>query len=143
MKGLLLIVVAALVAVDPAYHRTGVGTKMMIGLLDAAIERGAKTLSLEVYATGVPILRLEAISGERGRDMSMQYPQMTFKVRPGMHTYKVPMTAVTQPAQTRWWRRCGLVPVLARENPDGWCGWYGSCVLVRSPCLEGHGSPQV
>jgi hypothetical protein len=59
---------------------------------------GYKTLSLEVYATGVPILRLEAISGERGRDMTTQYPQMTFKVRPGMNTYKVPMTAFTQPA---------------------------------------------
>lgn len=59
---------------------------------------GYKTLSLEVYATGVPILRLEAISGERGRDMTIQYPQMTFKVRPGMNTYKVPMTAFTQPA---------------------------------------------
>jgi hypothetical protein len=59
---------------------------------------GYKTLSLQVYATGVPILRLEAIAGERGRDMSMQYPQMTFKVRPGMNTYKVPLTAFTQPA---------------------------------------------
>ncbi|CAN5796698.1 ribosomal protein S18-alanine N-acetyltransferase [soil metagenome] len=36
------------IAVDPAYHRTGVGTKLMIGLLDAAIDRGARTLSLEV-----------------------------------------------------------------------------------------------
>lgn len=59
---------------------------------------GYKTLSLQVYATGVPILRLEAISGERGRDMSTQYPQMTFKVRPGMNTYRVPMTAFAQPA---------------------------------------------
>lgn len=59
---------------------------------------GYKTLSLEVYATGVPILRLETISGERGRDMRIVYPQMTFKVRPGMNTYKVPMTAFTQPA---------------------------------------------
>lgn len=57
-----------------------------------------KTLSLEVYATGVPILRLETVSGERGRDMRMVYPQMTFQVRPGMNTYKVPMTAFTQPA---------------------------------------------
>jgi hypothetical protein len=32
---------------------------------------GFKTLSLQVYATGLPILRLEAISGERGKDMSM------------------------------------------------------------------------
>jgi ribosomal-protein-alanine N-acetyltransferase len=36
------------IAVDPAYHRTGIGTKLMLGLMDAAIERGGKTLSLEV-----------------------------------------------------------------------------------------------
>lgn len=36
------------IAVDPAYHRTGVGTKLMIGLVDAAIDRGARTMSLEV-----------------------------------------------------------------------------------------------
>jgi hypothetical protein len=59
---------------------------------------GFKTLSLQVYATGVPILRLEAISGERGRDMGMQYPQMTFKVREGFNTYKVPLDAFRQPA---------------------------------------------
>lgn len=59
---------------------------------------GYKTLSMEVYATGIEILRLEAISGERGRDMGMQYPQMTFKVRPGLNTYKVPLTGFTQPA---------------------------------------------
>jgi hypothetical protein len=57
---------------------------------------GFKTLSREVYATGVPILRLEAISGERGRDMA--YPQMTFKVRQGLNTYKVPLTGFAQPA---------------------------------------------
>ncbi len=75
------------------------------GLPDAADGRavpedvsGFKTLSLEVYATGIQILRLEAISGERGRDMAMQYPQMTFKVRPGMNTYKVPLSAFAQPA---------------------------------------------
>ena len=59
---------------------------------------GFKTLSLAVYATGIPILRLEAISGERGRDMSMTYPQMTFKVLQGMNTYKVPLTGFAQPS---------------------------------------------
>ena len=59
---------------------------------------GFKTLSLEVYATGIQILRLEAISGEKGRDMGLQYPQMTFKVLSGLNTYKVPLTAFTQPA---------------------------------------------
>lgn len=59
---------------------------------------GFKTLSLDVYATGITLLRLETISGERGKDMGMTYPQMNFKVRPGMNTYKVPLTAFTQPA---------------------------------------------
>lgn len=59
---------------------------------------GYKTLSLQVYATGIPILRLEAISGERGRDMSMQYPMYTFKVLQGFNTYKVPLTGFQQPA---------------------------------------------
>ena len=59
---------------------------------------GFKSLSLEVYATGIQILRLEAIAGERGKDMGVQYPQMQFKVREGLNTYKVPLTAFTQPA---------------------------------------------
>lgn len=36
------------IAVDPAYHRQHLGTKLMLGLMDAAIERGGKTISLEV-----------------------------------------------------------------------------------------------
>src|SRR5687767_881895 len=59
---------------------------------------GFKSLSLQVYATGIQILRLEAIAGERGKDTAVQYPQMQFKVREGLNTYKVPLTAFTQPA---------------------------------------------
>jgi hypothetical protein len=51
-----------------------------------------------VYATGIDILRVEAISNEQGKDMAMRYPQMTFKVRPGFNTYQVPLKAFTQPA---------------------------------------------
>lgn len=36
------------IAVDPVYHRLSIGTRLMIGLLDAAIARGGKTMSLEV-----------------------------------------------------------------------------------------------
>jgi hypothetical protein len=68
------------------------------GLAVAEDVSGFKTLSLQVYATGLPILRLEAISGERGRDMGMQYPMYTFKVLPGFNTYKVPLTGFQQPA---------------------------------------------
>jgi hypothetical protein len=59
---------------------------------------GFKTLSLQVYATGIEILRLETISTGRGKDLGTVYPLMTFKVRPGFNTYKVPLKGFTQPA---------------------------------------------
>jgi hypothetical protein len=59
---------------------------------------GFKTLSLQVYATGIEILRLEAISKERGKDLSTGYPFMNFKVRPGFNTYQVPLKGFVQPA---------------------------------------------
>ncbi len=59
---------------------------------------GFRTLSLQVYATGIQILRLEAISKGSGKDMGTVYPQMTFKVRPGFNTYQVPLKGFTQPA---------------------------------------------
>jgi hypothetical protein len=59
---------------------------------------GFKTLSLQVYATGIEILRLEAISKASGKDVATVYPQMTFKVKPALNTYKVPLRGFTQPA---------------------------------------------
>src|SRR5918995_3517265 len=59
---------------------------------------GFVRLSMQVYATGIEILRLEAISKGAGKDMGTVYPQMTFKVRPGLNTYQVPLSGFTQPA---------------------------------------------
>jgi hypothetical protein len=60
---------------------------------------GYKYLSLQVYATGIEILRLEAVSGVRGKDAATTVaPLMTFKVRPGFNTYQVPLKGFTQPA---------------------------------------------
>jgi hypothetical protein len=59
---------------------------------------GYKNLSLQVYATGVPILRIEAISRGQGVDLAAGYPLMTFKVREGFNTYKVPLKGFSQPA---------------------------------------------
>ena len=55
-------------------------------------------LSIQVYATGIEILRLEAISRTRGKDTGAVNPIMTFKVRPGFNTYQVPLKGFTQPA---------------------------------------------
>jgi hypothetical protein len=59
---------------------------------------GFRVLSIEVYATGIEILRLEAISKSRGKDTGVTYPIMTFKVRPGFNTYQVPLKGFAQPA---------------------------------------------
>jgi hypothetical protein len=59
---------------------------------------GYKTLSLQVYATGIEILRLETVSGSTGKDSTFAWPLMTFKVRQGFNTYKVPLSGFTQPA---------------------------------------------
>ena len=58
---------------------------------------GYKTLSLQAYATGIEILRLEAVSKSSGKDSSFAWPIMTFKVRTGFNTYKVPLKGFTQP----------------------------------------------
>jgi ribosomal-protein-alanine N-acetyltransferase len=36
------------IAVDPAWHRNHIGTRLMLGLVDAAVARGARSISLEV-----------------------------------------------------------------------------------------------
>jgi ribosomal-protein-alanine N-acetyltransferase len=36
------------IAVDPAWHRNHVGTKLMLGLIDSATAKGARSVSLEV-----------------------------------------------------------------------------------------------
>jgi ribosomal-protein-alanine N-acetyltransferase len=46
------------IAVDPAYHRQHLGTKLMLGLMDAAIERGGKTISLEVRRSNYAAQRM-------------------------------------------------------------------------------------
>jgi hypothetical protein len=59
---------------------------------------GFKNLSMQVYATGIEILRLEAVSkGARGKDPATVYPQMNFRVRPGFNTYQVPLKGFVQP----------------------------------------------
>jgi hypothetical protein len=59
---------------------------------------GFKTLSIDVYATGIEILRLESVSNARGKETAIVYPQTTFRVRAGLNTYKVPLKNFNQPS---------------------------------------------
>ena len=91
---------------------------------------GFKTLSLQAYATGIPIIRLEIISGERGKDMGMTYPQMTFKVREGFNTYKVPLRAFSQPEWVTD-RRVDPKDILRRLTSLNISAFCDQCVLNR------------
>lgn len=42
------------VAVDPDHQRRGIGLKLMLGMVDEALARGAKSVSLEVRKTNDP-----------------------------------------------------------------------------------------
>jgi hypothetical protein len=55
-----------------------------------------KSLLMDVYATGIDALRIETISYGFGTDMPFGYPQLTFQVQPGMHTYKATLKAFSQ-----------------------------------------------
>jgi hypothetical protein len=59
---------------------------------------GYKYLSLQVYATGIRILRLETRTNESGKDTRSVYPLMTFEVKPSLNAYRVPLSGFTQPA---------------------------------------------
>jgi hypothetical protein len=57
-----------------------------------------KFLVMQIYATGVPALRVEIIS--RGQDINLTsgFPQMSFKLKPGFNTYKIPLSSLSQPS---------------------------------------------
>ncbi|HEX9314686.1 MAG TPA: ribosomal protein S18-alanine N-acetyltransferase [Actinomycetota bacterium] len=46
------------IAVDPAWHRNHVGTKLMLGLIDAATARGSRSVSLEVRKSNLGAQRM-------------------------------------------------------------------------------------
>ncbi len=57
---------------------------------------GYKYLTLQVYATGIRILRLETRTNESGKDTRSAYPQYDFEVKPGLNTYRVLLSRFTQ-----------------------------------------------
>ena len=59
---------------------------------------GYKFLSMQVYATGVPNLRVEIISHGQGINLTGGFPQMSFKIKPGFNTYKIPLSSLQQPS---------------------------------------------
>jgi hypothetical protein len=57
-----------------------------------------KFLSMQIYATGVPRLRVELLSRGQGINMTSGFPQSSFKLKPGLNTYKIPLNTLAQPS---------------------------------------------
>lgn len=57
-----------------------------------------KYLSMDIYATGVPRLRVEITSKGQGINISSGFPSSVFKVKPGLNTYKIPLNSLEQPS---------------------------------------------
>ena len=56
-----------------------------------------KFLTMQIYATGVPRLRIEIMSRGQGISMTSGFPQSSFKLKPGFNTYKIPLNTLAQP----------------------------------------------
>jgi hypothetical protein len=75
-----------------------VGAKAGEGGRPAALDvSGYKDLVMQLYVTGVESVRVEFVSRGQGLNLPTGHPQLTFKVRPGLNTYKVPLKSVAQP----------------------------------------------
>jgi hypothetical protein len=59
---------------------------------------GYKSLSLQLYATGTDDLRIEFISHGQGINLNAGFPQMEFRIKPGLNTYMVPLKSLSQPS---------------------------------------------
>jgi hypothetical protein len=59
---------------------------------------GYKSLSMEVFATGVATMRVEILSRGWGQDTNTANPQITFKPKEGLNTYRVALKTFAQPA---------------------------------------------
>jgi ribosomal-protein-alanine N-acetyltransferase len=53
------------IAVDPAWHRNHIGTRLMLGLIDAALARGARSVSLEVRKSNLGAQKMYECFGFR------------------------------------------------------------------------------
>jgi len=57
-----------------------------------------KTLSMDVFATGLATMRVEILSRGWGQDTNTANPQITFKPKQGLATYRVALKTFAQPA---------------------------------------------
>ena len=59
---------------------------------------GYKHFSVQLYTTGITGVRVELLRRGQGRDEKVAHPQVTFIPKPGLNTYRVPLTKFSQPS---------------------------------------------
>ena len=90
---------------------------------------GYKQLSMQVYATGVSALRVEIISRGQGINLTSGFPQMSFQVKPGFNTYKIPFSSLSQPRYVE--TRVGAKDVLKKLTAVSLTAFCEQCTPVR------------
>jgi hypothetical protein len=90
---------------------------------------GYKFLSMQVYATGVSNLRVEIISRGQGINLTSGFPQMSFRVKPGFNTYRIPLCSLNQPSWVQ--TKVGAKDVLKKLTAVSLTAYCEQCTPVR------------
>jgi hypothetical protein len=90
---------------------------------------GYKYLSMQVYATGVQSLRVEIMSRGQGINLSSGFPQMSFRVKQGFNTYRIPLNSLNQPSWVQ--TKVGAKDVLKKLTTVSLTAFCESCSPVR------------
>ena len=90
---------------------------------------GYKFLTMQIYATGVETLRVELTSRGQGISLSSGFPQMSFKIKPGFNTYKLPLSSFSQPAWAQ--TKVGTKDVLKKLTVVALTAYCEQCTPVH------------
>lgn len=90
---------------------------------------GYKYISMQIYATGVPRLRVEIISRGQGIGLSSGFPQASFKLKPGFNTYKIPLSTFAQPSWVE--NKVGTKDVLKKLTAINLSAFCDACTPVQ------------
>ena len=87
------------------------------------------TLTLQLYATGVQLIRVEFLSRGQGINISRGGPQMSFKIKPGFNTYQIPIKSLGQPS----WAEVRVTPkeLLKKLTAIGITAYCDQCTPVK------------
>lgn len=90
---------------------------------------GYKFLVMQIYATGVTALRVEIVSRGQGISLASGFPQMSFKIKPGFNTYKIPLNSLSQPSWVE--TRVGAKEVLKKLTAISLSAFCEQCTPVN------------